>query len=80
MSLELKYRLLLLLVEWDPAVVSATTGEFIISRVASRLKITKPQAKGMISSLKEHLALYVDDLDFCHNIKWATNRIKHVSQ
>jgi hypothetical protein len=81
MTLEEKYILLRLLVEWDPSVVSENTGKFRMSKLDAHLdRLDLPTAKSIVTSLKDHLASYVDDNDFCNNIQWCIPRIKHVSQ
>jgi hypothetical protein len=71
MSMQDKYNFLKYSIAWDPTVVSHNTGNFIAARLASNSKLSRPEVLDIIKSVRTHLDSYVDDSDFCSDIKWC---------
>lgn len=74
--MEPEFKLLCRLIEWDKAVVYASSGRFNASVVSSYLGISRHEAQKMVDGLKEYLKPYLDDGDFCSDImvKWAHSK------
>ena len=58
------------IIDWDPTVVTQS-GRFNISKTATYLNTSTENTKTILQTLKTHLEEYVDDNDFCNNIKWC---------
>ena len=71
MTLQDKYNFLKYSIAWDPSIVSYNSGKINISKLAVNSKLSKSHVTTIIEDMKNHLDKYVDDSDFCSDIKWC---------
>ena len=71
MTLQDKYNFLKYSIAWDPSIVSHTTGKINVSKLSVNSKLSKSHLTTIIEDMKKHLDKYVDDSDFCSDIRWC---------